>query len=345
VGTDGTFDNHQPSIINQQLAPGRAKELQIRYTANSFADPLRVRFRYRLKGQDDHWHAETDERVAYFTNLRPGAHQFEVMAANAYGVWNEAATTFPFSLAPHFWQTWPFYAGCVFGAIGFAAGIQSYRLHWQRRLLQSESQRALAGERARIARDLHDDLGASLTGVALQLEAAQRQGLAEGPQLAALAGETRSLAHELRELAWATNPRCDNAGSLVAFIGELTERFCRAAGLDYRLSLPEAERSLCVPARVRHELVVVVKESLANVASHAGARQVTLTLTAMEGDAQVVIRDDGRGFDAAVVTAGSGLRNLRERLQQLGGAFTVESRPGQGTTVTARLPLNNSHPS
>src|SRR5207245_5551027 len=97
-----------------------------------------------------------------------------------------------------------------------AATAHGYRIRLQHRVLKLEEQRALASERTRIARDLHDDLGASLTGIALQLEAAQKRGRAEGEQLAELAGEARGVAHDLRELAWTTNPRCDTAVSVVA---------------------------------------------------------------------------------------------------------------------------------
>jgi len=162
--------------------------------------------------------------------------------------------------------------------------------------------------------------------------------------LAGLAAETRALAHELRELAWTTNPRCDNAGSLTAFIAEFTERFAQAAGLACELELPAAE-DRPVPARARHELLVVLKESLANVAKYAAARSVKVGLTMNNGDLCLTIKDDGRGFDLARKPAGTGLPNLRDRLQQAGGKLTVESRPGAGTTVVAVLPVRQSVPS
>ena len=255
-------------------------------------------------------------------------------------MWNEQGDLFSFYVAPHFYETWPFYGLCAALVIGTAAGVQAYRLRWQRRTLRAQQVTALAEERARIARDLHDDLGASLTGLALQLAAAQRRGRAEAGQLEGLAGETRSLAHELRELAWTTNPRCDNTGSLVAFIGDLTERFCQAAGLECRLDLPAGENSVEVPARVRHELLAVVKESLANVAKHAGAREVTVGLKMNNGQLNLTVKDDGRGFDPARATPGSGLQNLRERVRQVGGSLEITTKPGAGTTVATAIPLH-----
>jgi signal transduction histidine kinase/ligand-binding sensor domain-containing protein len=341
----GTREKSQSLLTSAptvRLRPGRARVLEIRYTANSFVAPEKMRFRHRLKGWDEVWsEADSTERVAFYTNLRPGNYRFQVKACNNHGVWNETPEEFAFVLAPFVWQTWPFYVASGLFALSSALALHYRRLRGLHRIQRLEQQRTLHEERARIARDLHDDLGASLTGVALQLEAAQSRGHAEGQQLAVLAGETRSLAHELRELAWTTNPRCDNTISLAAFIGELAERFCEAAGLECKLDLPSGEGSRAVPARVRHELLILVKESLANVAKHAAARHVIVALATNGAEVRVVIRDDGRGFDPGRAARGSGLRNLRERLEQLGGSFEIESRPGAGTSVTAALPLDH----
>ena len=345
IPSDPQLSTLKPQLTpSPRLAPGQGHFLEFRFTAPNFVAPQRVSFLYRLAGYESKWHELVEKRVARYTNLRPGDYRFEFKARNHHGVWGEVPTFFfAFSLAPHFYESWAFYGLCGLGAVGLAGGVQAYRLRVQRRILQLNHERSLERERARIARDLHDDLGASLTGVALQLEAAQRRGGTEGEQLAALAGETRSLAHELRELAWTTNPRCDNASSLAAFIGELTERFCQAVALGCRLDLPAPSQPANIPARLRHELLVVLKESLANIAKHAAAREVTVGLALNNGRLELVIRDDGRGFEPARPASGTGLQNLRERVQQAGGSFTLESRPGLGTTVTVLLPLNGVH--
>ncbi len=143
-GDDPASQNPKSRIQNPKvkLAPGRARVLRIRYPANSFADPRRVRFRYRLAGQDHDWRDATDERVAYYTDLKPGHYRFEVKAANPQGVWSESVGMFAFSLAPYFWQTWPFYLVSVVGtivlAVWLAVAVENYRLLWQRQILKSE---------------------------------------------------------------------------------------------------------------------------------------------------------------------------------------------------------------
>ena len=323
---DNSIANQRVPITKYRLAAGRARVLEVRYTANSFVAPERVLFKYRLDGYDKGWRLDdNNRRVAFYTGLRPGSYVFHVKACNNHGYW-------------------PFYLLCAFSMIGMALAAHAYRIRLQHRVLKLEEQRTLANERTRIARDLHDDLGASLTGIALQLEAAQKRGGAEGEQLATLASEARAVAHDLRELAWTTNPRCDNAVSLVAFVSEVTERFCKSAGLGCRLELPETDGASTVPARVRHELLMVLKESLANIGKHSAARNVTVSLAMNNGDLRLAIKDDGRGFDSTVAAAGSGLRNLKDRLQQAGGSFMVQSHPGAGTTFAASLPRDrNDH--
>ena len=336
---DGRPAGSNAPALPCRLGPGRGRVIQFRYTASSFADPKRVRFRYRLAPHDTDWRDETTERVACYTDVPPGNYRFQVEAASARGAWCEPPAEFPFSLAPRFIQTPWFPISWTLALLAVGGAIATWRLRWQRRAFVAEKNTALERERGRIARDLHDDLGASLTGLALELEAARHLGRAEGEQLAQLAGDARGIAHSLRELSWTTNPRCDNVGSLGVFLGELTERFCAAAGLECKLELPPADNAQPVPARLRHDLLVLVKESLANAAKHARARCVSLQVTAANGELRLIVRDDGAGFDSAKTTGGSGLHNLRERMSHAGGSFVVSSAPARGTTITAAVPL------
>jgi signal transduction histidine kinase/ligand-binding sensor domain-containing protein len=322
-----------------RLAPGHGRVVEIHYTANSFTAPERMRFKYQLEGYDSDWvWDDQNRRVAFYTNLRPGPYKFHVTACNPHGFWDNDGKEFAFYVAPFVWQTWPFYISIGVLGVGAAFGLHQVRVNGLRRLQRLEQQRAVHEERGRIARDLHDDLGGSLTGIALQLEAARRGGNAGEHELAALAAEARSLAHEMRELAWTTNPRCDNSGSLVAFVSEYAERFCHAAGLACRLDLPDTDGALPVPARVRHELLVVLKETLANISKHARAKVVTVSLAIDAKGLRLGVRDDGRGFDPTHLNGiGSGLRNMRERIDHIGGSFEVESLPNVGTRVVVEL--------
>jgi signal transduction histidine kinase len=325
-----------------RIPAGMGHVVEFTYTANTYTAPTFVRFCYRLSKVDKDWCEDTTERSVRYLNLSPGNYVFEVMAANHHGVWNPVPARFEFSVARQFWQTKTFYLLCGIALVGAGVGVQAYRFKWQRQVLKLESLRTVSGERARIARDLHDDLGASLTGIALQLEAAQRRGHVPASELQELAQETRSLTHDLRGLAWATNPRCDTAGSVTAFIAETSERFCAAAGLDCRLELPNTAAEVSVPAKIRHGLLSVLKESLTNIAKHARARTATVKLAAEATELRLTVSDDGIGFVPGATRAGSGLKNLGERVRENGGSLMIESRPGAGTSVIAYMPLNNA---
>jgi len=358
-----------------RIGPGRAHVLEIQYTANSFGDPKRVRFRYRLVGAGSDWREQTGERVVRYLNLRPGDYHFEVTAANHHNVWNSKPTAFDFSLAAHFWQTGPFYALCVCGVFGLAAGVQAYRLRWQHRLLKLEEQRALASERTRIARDLHDDLGTALTGLALELDVVGRE-TKESPRAERLAGtaqRTRALAERMREVVWTVNPNCDTVSSLADFLEQQVSQFLRSDGIRVRLEFPEDIPSLPLGAEARHHLALSVREALTNVVRHAQATEVVLSIALLEngrdsggnrggkaennaflastlfakaGSAEmpggqtlvVQVKDNGRGF-RPTEKSGHGLANMQSRLQQVGGSFECASDGRGGTVVTFRLPL------
>lgn len=330
-----------------RLPPGRARDLQIRYTANSFLDPNRTRFQYRLINHDAGWREETAESLAVYTNLRPGDYRFELRAANARGVWSAAPAVFSFSLAPHFWQTWPFYALCGFAVIGLAAGFTAYRLHWQHRLLSARHKQALAEERARIARDLHDDLGTALTGVALELDVARQQSRdGIGVRLAEGAGRIRALAERMREVVWAVNPHCDTVSSLASFLEQQAGTLLQAGGVRGRFEFPEDIPTLPLDSETRHQLALAVREALTNVLRHAQAAEVVLGLALREDAFVVRVQDNGCGFDTHVVTshAGHGLHNLNTRLAKLGGTMHIASKLGAGTRVEFRVPLPGTPP-
>ena len=326
-----------------RLEPGRARALKIRFTANSFAAPERIRFKYRLEGWEKNWReAERDERMAVYTNLRPGTYWFRVKACNNHGYWSTNDAVIAFSLAPHIWQTWPFYVLCGVAVVGLAAGITAYRLRWQRRLLTARHERALAEERARIARDLHDDLGTALTGVALEIDVARRQshdGIAA--RLGESAGHVRALAERMREVVWAVNPCCDTVSSLASFLEQQAGTLLRSGGVHGRFEFPEVIPPLPLNSDTRHQLALGVREALTNVLRHAQASEVVLGVRLREEALVVSVRDNGRGFDPTTVGTepGHGWHNLRARLARVGGSVNIASQPGAGTRVEFSVPL------
>ena len=338
-----------------RLAPGQARVMEIRYTANTFIDPEKARFRFQLQGHDRDWREADAQRVAIYTNLRPGDYRFRVQACNHHGYWSQTPAEFSFQLAPHLYETWPFRLACGLAVLMAGAGLHAHRFRVRRRLLRLRQRQALEEERSRIGKDLHDDLGANLTGLALELDVARHakdDPAALRRRLDGIAQSIRTMADRMREVVWTVNPHCDTLESFSAYLCQYAENFLATATLRCRLDIPAELPAHTFPPEARHHLLMVAKEALNNVAKHAVATEVRLGLHLENGDLTLTIADNGRGFPpgqpAAATTnlrtpgaaaSGQGLANIRRRVQTLGGRVEVTSELGLGTKIQVRVPL------
>ncbi len=341
---EGTADRRESTDHRLRLKPGQARLVEIHYTALTFANPERVDFKYRLRGHDEDWVMDDDNRrLVFYTNLRPGSYVFEVMARSAHGIWSERSAQFAFYVAPHLWEIWSFWLAS--GSVLFLAsvGIHRVRIRQVQRIQLLEQQRLLQEERTRIARDLHDDLGPSLTGLALQMDLVRTQNSIPEKaqqQLTRLAQNTRGLVDNMREVVWAMNPQQDNLEGLAGFLSQYAETYLQAAGLRCRLELPIQMESVPLGSQARHQLYLVIKEALHNIVRHAHATEVQFRLEQQDGRLEILLADDGRGLcPDQEQRPDHGLENMRQRVSKLGGEFTTQCEPGRGTRLRISVPL------
>lgn len=329
-----------------RLPPGSGHVLEIRYAATTFVAPEGVRFSYQLDGYDPRWHSDDENlRVAAYTNLRPGRYRFRVQAWNSHGYPGDEIAELRLVIAPYFRETAAFKVLCALALLGAAVGVQAWRLRLQRRILHLEHQHALDRERARIAHDIHDDLGSRLSQIAILGELADRALTspdAARRQLNKMRTATGEVFQALDEIVWAANPKQDSVAGLASYLREYAAEFLAAADVACRLDLPNPVPAQPLTADVRHHLFLAVREALTNIVKHAHATEVRLRLGWTAGTLTVVIEDNGRGF---VVPAsdtpapGNGLVNLRERIAGLGGEIQLHSNPGMGTRIEFRVTL------
>ena len=330
-----------------QVPPG-GRRYEFRYTGLSFANPTRVGFRYRLEGLESEWVEAGTRRSAFYTPLPPGEYTFRVAARNADGVWNEQGASLALRVLPQFWQTWWFRAGSRVGAlmtVGLAV-LVIVRRRARRKLAALERQRALERERARIARDIHDDLGSNLTHIVMLGESA-RSGLDQPRQAATdledLCRTARDLTLQLSEIVWAVAPEHDTLDSLANYAGKFAHDFLSRAGIRCRLDLPLKLPPLTLSSPVRHNLFLAFKEALHNAVKHAAAKSALVSLRLEPGSFTLLIKDDGRGFrPATAVGTGNGLANMQRRLADIGGHCEIQSEPGRGTRVRFTVPLRTT---
>jgi signal transduction histidine kinase len=332
------------------LPPGY-RRLDLEFTALNFNAPENVHLQYQLEGYDNDWTEASPQRNASYPRLAASDYKFRVRACNADGLWNEAAAPLSLVVGRFFWTTWWFRLGAVAlftsSVIGAVRYISFRRLRFQLRAL--EQQAALDKERARIARDLHDDLGCSLTHVALMLEmneqdaAAQHQGNGNGnPKLCSPI--VRQVVKSVDEIIWAISPRNDHVQYLADYIVEFAVEFLHSAGIRPHVDLPERMPDQTVTPEARHNLFLVVKEALNNVVRHAQATEVHFRVSATADTLGITIEDNGRGFDGAPANANAdGVRNMRQRMEEIGGQFQIESQSGIGTKVSLHYHTARRH--
>ena len=207
---------------------------------------------------------------------------------------------------------------------------------------QAEHQRMVAEEKSRIARDLHDDLGSSLTEIGLQANVAQRAKLSADQvteQFGVIADKTRAMVSALDVIVWTVDPEENTLQATADYLGGYAEEFLAASAVDRRLRIPVELPPVAVDGHTRHGLFLAVKEVLNNIVRHARATAVEFSISAQSGVLKIEITDNGVGFDPAGGPGGHGVGNLQKRLEALGGKCQIESQPGSGTTISLTLPI------
>ena len=333
-----------------RLSPDQQR-VEFVFTALAFRKPESIGFKYRLRGLDWDWVEAGAGRMATYAQLPPGHYHFEVTACNSDGVWNETGAALEVTAEPHWWEMAWFRVAAPLSFTGLlVAGIILWlRRRHRRQVERLELLRTTDRERARIARDLHDEIGANLTHISILSTLAAKPATAADTsrqQNAEVAEVARQTILAFDEIVWSVNPKNDTLHSLSHYLCRRAEEILLPASVACHFTLDESMPDRPVAPQRRHGLLLGVKESLHNVLKHAGASRLELRC-AMEDRLFVVrLADNGRGFDPQAVPAGTpgrrgqGLENMRRRLAELGGECHLESRAGHGTQITFRLPLD-----
>ena len=339
-----------------KISPGGTR-FEFHYTALSFVAPEKVQFKYRIEGLEKDWIDADVKRVANYSYLPPGDYTFRVIACNNDGVWNETGVSLPFTLLPHFWQTWWFRVLGGLATMLVAGGVVwlDARRRMRRRLEKLEREQAVERERSRIAHDIHDDLGAQLTRITMLSDSASEE-LADPAQMAddlnQIYDTARNATRAMDEIVWAVNPKHDTVDSFAIYVGKFGFDYLDAVGIRCRLDLPVKLPPHRLNTEVRHNLFLAYKEALHNAVKHARATEVCITIAFEAKTLELVVEDNGLGFSLNDATnkgprehgrtaGGNGLENMNRRVREIGGECHIDSEPGRGTKVKFQLLLKS----
>lgn len=328
------------------IVPPGKERLDIQFTSPDLAAGDRVRFKYRMeeKGHETGWtEVDSRTRMAHFTRLVPGDYTFHVIAANEDGVWNETGASLAIIVEPPFWRKWWFITAVSLATLGIIVAVVQY---FSTQRLQR--QLALEKERRRIARDIHDQVGASLTQVSMlgEMVESDKESPGEveehGRQIAATARDT---AKALDEIVWAVNPSNDTLDGLVTYFCKYAQEYLSVAELRYRLDVPSQLPATPIPPDVRHNVFLAAKEAVTNIVRHAGATSAWIRLRLEPSRFILEIEDNGKGMagmDPKHAQTRNGMSNMRKRLEESGGSCTFSPGGEGGTLVRLTVPLGKA---
>lgn len=336
VTKSGLVDEALDGVERVKLSPGE-RAFTIDFAALTYAAGPSPRYRYRLAGLSDEW-IESSERQVTYASPPPGRYVFNVQTATGREGggeegWNAPGVSLSVEVVPPIWGTTWFKALLL--ALVIAA---AWLLH------QVRVRRAVATERLRlrISRDLHDEIGAGLSSIALLSDSVGSSGIVtdrERTQLQRIARSARTMVGDLRDIVWAIDPGADKVEDVMARMKDVASTLLRDVSVTF--DVPAAtDLTNTIGMTARRDLLLAFKELLHNVARHAHARSVRIELQARRGALELVVSDDGVGFNPNDGRVGTGLKSLRERAARLGGDLDIRSEAGRGTT--ARLTLKRT---
>ena len=333
--------------------PVGLQSLEFRFTALNYADPGGVRFRHKLEGLESEWVGDAGGRSVRYGPLPHGRYRFRVAARNPDGTWQEALESFSFIVpTPLYLQSWAlflYFATAVATVTGIVRIVSHRRL--RSALARLEQQQSVERERMRIARDMHDEMGSKLTKISFLSEHAQVDAQASGPlggKLQAIAQTSRELLKTMDEIVWVVNPRNDTLENLATYLSHYAIEYFQNTPMECDLRLPPDIPHRPFSSEVRHNVFLTFEEALNNVLKHSGATRVQVEMAVNGLEFRINIADNGHGFAGASEPAqhpgkrgGNGLKNMQQRLADIGGECSIASRPAEGTTVTLHVPLND----
>jgi signal transduction histidine kinase/ligand-binding sensor domain-containing protein len=307
-------------------------QLQIDFVALAFTSGEVLRYQYKLEGSDADWGALAEQRTVNYASLAPGRYRFLVRAVSSDGVASPSPATVSFTILRPIWQRWWFIALLTAFTGLAAAALYRYRVA---QLIELER------VRTRIAADLHDDIGANLTKIALLSEVAQQRlggaGQTNGSPFRSIAHISRESVAAMSDIVWAINPKRDSLRDLARRMRGFASDVFTSRNIEFRFHAPDLDQDLRLGPEVRRDVFLIFKEAVNNLVRHSACTQAEIELRLEGAQLTLRVRDNGQGFDPEQMGEGNGLASMKRRARDSGGILEILAQPGQGTTLVLRV--------
>jgi signal transduction histidine kinase/ligand-binding sensor domain-containing protein len=334
----------EQEVVLADFGPDQ-NQVQIDFVGLGFGSGDVLRYQYRLQGADADWSVPNEQRSVTYASLAPRRYTFVVRAVNSDGAFSEQPATITFAILRPVWQRAWFLGLAALMLCGMVYSLYRYRVA---RLLE------MANMRTRIATDLHDDIGANLTRIALLSQVATQKSLApplsgssqgvldiaaEGGPLGSIARIARESVSSMSDIVWAINPARETLLDLTRRMRQHADEIFTLRNIELRFDAPEARPDLRLGVDVRRDVLLIFKESVNNAARHSGCTRVEIDFRVERSRLLLSVGDNGAGFDPSLESEGQGLTSMKRRARRLKGTLDLRSANGLGTTVTLTIPL------
>lgn len=326
--------------------------IEIEFAGLSFAVGGSLRYQYKLEGASSEWSAPTDQRTITYPNLAAGSYGFFVRAVSSDGTLSESPASVSFRVLRPVWQRWWFVSMMLILIAIPLIAIARYRRQRMKAVRDAEGALRRSREerlteleqvRRRIATDLHDDIGSSLSQIFLLSEVVRQRIGSDSADviepLAMISNASNEMVSSMSDIVWAINPQKDHLRDLTHRMRRFASDTFATRDIAFKFSAPDDEADIRLGANIRREVFLVFKESVNNLVKHSSCSEAQVVFEITDGLLLLRVSDNGNGFDSSTDSDGHGLLSMRERAGSIGGQFDLASKAGQGTSITLRVQL------
>ena len=341
VITDFTIFN-KPVEVDAENSPltkviSETERIELPYSQNvfsfefaslDFTSPEKNQYAYMMEGFDEDWIYSGNRRFVTYTNLNPGKYIFRVKGSNSDGIWNEKGAAITIEILPPLWQTWWF----ITLSILFIGGIITFAIVYRVRYLLN-----IERFRARLAADLHDNIGSSLTEISIWSEIISKK--IKNPDkdveksLQMISNNSRNLIDNMSDIVWLVNPKRDSLYDLILRLRDTYSELSSYTSISFKSENIKSLEKVSLSIEHRQHLYLIFKEAINNSITHSGCTEITLDAFVKGKKLEMILSDNGKGFSPENLTNGNGLENIKSRAKLIGGIVHINSEPGKGTVI------------